>query len=72
MKEVDWDYLYDKWKDDKAEREFEELQTTPKEFIEDHKAICEYCGEEFDIDDLDRYDGKWICRNCEENLNENK
>jgi len=31
-----------------------------------YKQSCENCKNIFDIDDLDMYNGKMICRECEE------
>ena len=43
--------------------------------IEKRKHLCEYhksihgYDKYFDEDDLDRYNGKWVCKHCEDILN---
>ena len=55
------DYLYEQWRDDEAEKEYEELKKVNME-------TCCHCGGEFEEWDLDRCDEGWICRECEEKL----
>ena len=36
------------------------------ETIEYMKMICESCYKEFSEDELDLYNGKWLCNECEQ------
>lgn len=66
MKEFDPGELADMQNDEKKCIEYEEKisQNALKQKFE----VCMHCDEEFDIDDMDKYDGEWICHNCEEKL----
>jgi len=55
---IDEDYLYERERDDKDIEEFED------EKIEEQE-MCINCNGMFDVDDLDRSCGEWICRECE-------
>ena len=59
--EVDWDFLYEADRDDKAIEMIEQESLFGEE-------QCNYCGNLFDVDDLDRYGGEWICNKCEKEL----
>lgn len=63
--EVDWDYLYESERDDKDIEESEKRDSTARK---SEIQVCVHCGGEFDEWDLDRCDGEWICRECEDKL----
>ncbi len=66
MNEFDEFEYADLQNDDRKLEEFEELQTTPNEFVDNHRVVCDFCSNEFDEDDCDKLNGLWVCRRCEE------
>jgi len=64
---VDSDYLYEVERDDRDMKKIDEkaLNEQNKTYLQVN-AECFYCNLEFPIDDMDKKDGEWICRNCEE------
>lgn len=55
---IDNDFLYERERDDKDIERLEE-EAKPE------RLTCDYCDIELDVNDLDRCDGEWICRECE-------
>jgi len=49
------DFLYEQHKEDKLE---DKIEAEPKE-------CCEKCGREFERNEMDLVDYKWMCKECE-------
>jgi len=68
--EVDWDYLYESERDDIDIKKMEKMDKNALKLENEGNLQvndeCFYCGLEFPVDDMDRKDGEWCCRSCEE------
>ena len=47
------DYLYEQWKEREIMKEVQK---------------CSICNNNFEISEMDLVGSEWVCRNCEENL----